>query len=191
MKRLFPFLVALVLLAGLPLAAAESEPEHGNMAIWEWLNFALLAGGLGYVVVKNAGPYFAQRSVAIRKGIIEADEARAEAEAKSAEVDRRLAKLKSEIEALRQAALQEAEAEAERARHEAAAELAKIQAQLAAELAAASKAARLELRRFSAAKALELAELKIAARMSPVTQDRLVSTFVRHLADPSVRLHSN
>ena len=189
--RHVPAILALVLVVGLPLAAAESEPEHGNMAIWAWLNFALLAGGLGYVVKKNAGPYFAQRSIDIRKGIIEADEARAEAEAKAAEVDRRLANLKSEIEAMRRSALHEAEAEAERARLEGAAELHKIQAQLAAELAAASKGARFELRRFSARKALELAEYKIAARMSPVAQDRLVKTFVHRLADPDAGLQSN
>jgi len=189
--RHVPAILALVLVVGLPLAAAESEPEHGNMAIWAWLNFALLAGGLGYVVKKNAGPYFAQRSIDIRKGIIEADEARAEAEAKAAEVDRRLANLKSEIEAMRRSALHEAEAEAERARLEGAAELHKIQAQLAAELAAASKGGRFELRRFSARKALELAEYKIAARMSPVAQDRLVKTFVHRLADPDAGLQSN
>jgi len=141
-------------------------------------------GGLGYIVKKNAGPYFVKRSLEIRKGMIEADEARAAADAKVAEVERRLASLEAEIEALRRDARQEGAAEAHRVRHEGAAEMAKIQHHLTGEIASAGKAARLELRRYSAELALGLAEQKIAARMSPETEDRLVTSFVAHLGHP-------
>jgi F0F1-type ATP synthase membrane subunit b/b' len=195
MKRLARGALALLLFAGLP-ALAQSESagkgeEPGNMAVWAWLNFVLLAGGLGYVIRKNAGPYFARRSREIRKGMIEADEARAEAEAKAAEVDRRLASLAPEIEVLRRDARQEAEAEAEHVRREAALEIAKIQAHMEEEIAAAGKAARLELRRYSARLALGLAEQKIAARMSPEVQDRLLRSFARNLDRPDYRAQSN
>lgn len=164
--------------------AAESTgvTEHGSELLWGWLNFILLAGGLGYLIKKNGGPYFAKRSLEIRKGIADADSARAASEAKVAEVDRRLANLGGEIEALRRNAQQEAEADAERVRREGEAELAKIQAHLAEEIASATKSATLELRRYSAQLALGLAEQKIAARMSPDTNDRLVGTFVATLA---------
>src|SRR5450755_5031899 len=95
------------------LAEAKDETEHGSLLFWGWANFLLLAGGLGYVIKKNAGPYFAQRSLEIRKGMVEAEAARAESDAKVAEVDRRLANLKAEIEALRNNAKQEAETDAE------------------------------------------------------------------------------
>jgi len=193
MKRL-----TFIAIAALAVAPAFAQPreneaekvkdgtgvtEHGKPdVIWGWANFLLLAGGLGYIIKKNAGPYFAKRSQEIRKGMIEADAARAESDAKVAEVNRRLANLQSEIEAMRHNAQQEAEAEAERARREATAELAKIQAHLTEEIASASKAARLELRRYSAELALGLAEQKITARVSPDTQDRLVKTFVATMA---------
>jgi F-type H+-transporting ATPase subunit b len=159
--------------------------EHGvDEVFWGWANFVLLVVGLGYIVKKNAGPYFLKRSLEIRKGMIEADEARAGADAKVAEVERRLASLEAEIEALRRDARQEGAAEAHRVRHEGAAEMAKIQHHLTDEIASAGKAARLELRRYSAELALGLAEQKIAARMSPETEDRLVTSFVAHLGHP-------
>ncbi|MGC9951323.1 MAG: ATP synthase F0 subunit B [Bryobacteraceae bacterium] len=182
--------LALLLLVKQPAPAQERETEAekvkestgvtetGPNVFWGWANFILLAGGLGYVIKKNAGPYFAQRSLEIRKGMADAEAARAASDAKVAEVDRRLANLATEIEALRSGAQQEAEADAQRVRREAAAEMAKIQSHIAEEIAAASKSATLELRRYSADLALELAERKIAARLTPETQDRLVRTFV-------------
>jgi F-type H+-transporting ATPase subunit b len=184
--------LALMLFVKLPARAQETEAEkvkesagvteHGPNVFWGWANFLLLAGGLGYVIKKNAGPYFAKRSLEIRKGMADAEAARAASDAKVAEVDRRLASLQTEIEALRRNAQQEAEADAERVRHEAAAEMAKIQVHLTEEIAAASKSATLDLRRYSAELALGLAEQKIAARLSPEAQDRLVGTFVTAMA---------
>lgn len=164
------------------LAESTGETEHGPNIFWGWANFVLLAGGLGYLIKKNAGPYFAKRSLEIRKGMAEADAERAASDAKVAEVDRRLANLQAEIEALRRGAQEEAEADAQRVRRDAAAEMTKIQSHLAEEIASAVKSATLELRRYSAEAALGLAERKIAARMSPAIQDRLVGSFVADMA---------
>ena len=169
------------------VAESGGVTEHGSGEVfWGWVNFLLLAGGIGYLVKKNAGPYFVKRSLEIRKGMIEADEARAEAMARVADVERRLASLQSEIEALRRNALQEGEAEGQRVRREGAAEISKIQQRLREEIASAAKASRLELRRYSAELAVGLAEQKIAARMSSETQDRLVKSFVARLEFPTV-----
>lgn len=94
----------------------ESPPTAGSggMLFWKWANFALLAGGLTYLIRKNALPYFAKRSSGIRKSIIEAEEFRAEAGFKVAATDRRLAGLGLEIEALRRDAQREREAQAQR-----------------------------------------------------------------------------
>jgi F-type H+-transporting ATPase subunit b len=164
--------------------------EHGNLVLWGWVNFLLLTGGLIYIIRKNAAPYFAQRSLEIRRGIAEAEEVRAEAESRIAEVESLLANLETEIEAMRQEALKEQEAEAQRARQHAAAELAKIQARLRDEIVSAGKTARLELRRHSAELALKLAQQKIAAQMSPGIEERLVANFIEHLARPAVQVQS-
>src|SRR6202167_6628639 len=83
------------------VAESSGVTERGPNVFWGWINFILLAGGLGYLIKKHGGPYFAQRSEQIRKGMVDAERARAEADAKVAEVDRRLANLAAEIESLR------------------------------------------------------------------------------------------
>ncbi|SPF32595.1 ATP synthase subunit b [Candidatus Sulfopaludibacter sp. SbA4] len=171
------------LLAAAALAQETSggEGSGGNLDLWKWANFVVLAGALGYLIGKNAPAFFAARSLNIRKDIVEAEEARKDAETRAAAVDKRLANLEAEIAALRSEAQDEARAETERLAQHTAAELAKIQLRAEQEIAAAGKAARMELRRYSADLAVELAERKIRARMTPATQDALVRGFVRDL----------
>ncbi len=161
--------------------AAGGEAGGGNLQGWKWANFLLLAAGLGYIIGKNAGPFFAARSQSISKDISESEQIRRDAEARAAEVDRRLANLGADIAALREESEREAQSETERQAAHTAAEIAKIQAHATHEIAAAQKAARMDLRRYSGELAVELAEQKIRARMTPATQDHLVRGFVRDL----------
>lgn len=165
-------------------AGGEHGGSHGPGEIWKWANFALLAGGLGYLIAKNGGPFFAARSQQIRKDMVDAQEARKQAEARAADVDRRLAALDSEIAALRAESKREAQAETERLGRHTAAEIAKIQAHAEQEIASAGKAARTELKRYSAGLAIGLAEQRIRARMNPETQQALVRGFIRDLDPP-------
>jgi len=181
------------LLAGAPLVVAQerasggqaSEQETGPSILWAWANFAMLAGALGYLIVKKGRPWFAARSYAIRKEIAEAKEILAEAEARAAQIDRRLAGLEADIEALRQTARREQAAEAERIRRETAADLARIHEHGAREIDAAGKAARVELKRYAARLAVDLAEQKIRRQMTVDLQSALVANFVRGLDRPS------
>jgi F-type H+-transporting ATPase subunit b len=161
--------------------AEGSEAGGGNLQGWKWANFLLLAAGIGYLMGKNAGPFFAARSQSISKDISESEQIRRDAEARAAEVDRRLANLGVDIAALRAESQREAQSETERLAAHAAAEIAKIQTHATHEIAAAQKAARMDLRRYSGELAVELAEQKIRARMTPATQDYLVRGFVRDL----------
>jgi F-type H+-transporting ATPase subunit b len=167
-------------MAGEPAA----EGEHGHLELWKWANFIILAGALGYMIQKNAGPFFLARSQHIRKEMMEAEEARRQSEARSAEVDRRLASLDAEIVALRADSQKEANEEAKRLAEHTAAEIAKIQAHSEREIASAGKAARMELKRYSAHLAVGLAEQRIRSRINPETDDALVRAFVREL-EPS------
>jgi len=165
-------------------AAGESE---GKWKAWEWANFIVLAGGLGYIIGKNAGPTFDARSRKIRKDMIESEEIRRGAQARAAEVERRLATLEAEIAALRAEAQQESDAETQRYSRQTAAEIEKVQAHAEQEIASAGKSARMELKRYSAELAVELAEQKIRARMNSDTQDALVRGFVHNLDSSSSR----
>jgi F-type H+-transporting ATPase subunit b len=171
-------------------AAEPGQGEHGEMEGWKWANFALLAGGLGYLIAKNGGPFFAARSRKIHQEMVDAREVRKEAEERAAAVSRRLANLEAEIAALRQQSKAEADAEADRIARHAAIEMAKIRSQAEAEISAAGKAARTELKRYSAELAVVLAEQKVRARMNAATEDALVRGFVHDLANPAVREQS-
>jgi len=178
--------------AGDAHAAAESHGKseghgggHEGLELWKWANFLLLAGGLGYLIGKNAGPFFASRSQQITKDMAEADRLRQDAEARSADVDRRLGNLQAEIDSLRSEALNQQAAEAERIRQHTTAEIQKIQEQAEQEIASAGKAARTELKRYSAELALELAERKLRAGVTPESQDALVQGFVQDLGRTS------
>ncbi|MDE3167859.1 MAG: ATP synthase F0 subunit B [Acidobacteriota bacterium] len=186
----------LILALGLTLAAAptmvraqeaaaaqgqQEKKEEGSLEIWKWVNFAILAGGLGYLIGKNAGPFFAGRTASIRKDMEESLRQRQEAEARAAEVDRRLAALEGEIARLRAESEQELKAGAELAARQTAEEIAKIQAHAGHEIETASKQARAELKRYAAGLAVGVAAEKVRARMTPAAQDELVDGFVQDL----------
>ena len=158
----------------------ESFAEKHELAL-KWANFLVLAGLLGYFIGKNGGPFFAARSAGIRQDMDESLRQREQAEAKAADVDRRLANLEKDIAALRGQSETEAQAEAERMAQQTAAEIVKIQANAEREIASAGKAARMALKRYSAELAMGLAEQKVRARMTPVTEEALVQGFVRNL----------
>jgi F-type H+-transporting ATPase subunit b len=140
---------------------------------------------LGYLIKKNAGPFFEARGKKIHQDMLDAQEMRADAEKRAADVDRRLANLEAEIAALRAESQGEAKAETERAMQHTAAEIAKIQAHAEREIVSAGKAARMDLKRYSADLAVQLAEEKIRARMTGEAQDNLVRGFVHDLKHPA------
>ena len=175
-----------------PPAAAEHKGgeggEHGSGGhkqgpsdLWKWANFALLAAGLGYLIGKNAGPFFEGRTQQIKKDMLESAAARKAAEARAAEVEQRLASLESEIASLRAESETETKREAERLSQQVASDIAKIQAHSEQEIVAAGKTARVELKRYSAHLAVQLAEEKIRTRMKRPAQDELVQSFVHNL----------
>ena len=168
MKRLLLAISLTVLAAGLSTAVLAAEPNkkeaaasgEGNLKIWEWANFLLLAGGLGYLIRKHAGPYYAARAAGISKDLVESERTAEAAAARAAEV--------------------------ERFAQQTAAEIAKIGALGEQEIRTAQKAARLDLQCYAAQLAVDLAEQKVRARMDADTEDRLVGGFVRGLHPPAV-----
>lgn len=155
--------------------------ETPNLLLWQVLNFLILAGVIGWMVVKFGGPALRTRSSEIREGLAAGERAKAEADARAAEVQAKLANLEKEIASLRTGAREERDREAERIRRETQAEIARIQTQTQQEIESAGKIARLEVQRFAASLAIDLAEQKVRARMSPDTQSALIEAFVSDL----------
>jgi F-type H+-transporting ATPase subunit b len=159
---------------------AKHEESGDPYIMWKWINFGILALGLGYLIAQNLPPFFASRTAEIQKGIAEATKLKAEADAKAAQMEQRMAKLSTEIESLRAHGKAELATEGDRIRKETEALVAKIQAGAEAEIESTAKAARQELKSYSAQLALELAEKRIGSRIA-AGSDTLVPKFIRDL----------
>jgi F-type H+-transporting ATPase subunit b len=197
-KPAIAFTICLLLLAAVPAVLAQHASEthgsggaeshgkdsghHGDSGIWwKWANFAILAGGLGYLIAKKAPAFFQSRTQTIQKDILEARAMREQAEAKAAGIQRRLDSLSSEIDDLRRSGREELAAEEARLRAETVESIRKIKARAEQEFAAAVKTASQELKSHSAELAIELARQKIRSRMTAQVDDSLVRSFVADL----------
>jgi F-type H+-transporting ATPase subunit b len=189
MKRLL--LIAL-LAGGTALHAQEGETkgaEHKEEAggelevdpMLKWANFAILAAGLGYMLVKLLPKNFAERTAAIQKDITEAQAVKRDAEARAAKVEAQVKSLGADIEKFRKESALEMAHEGERIRLETAAQIQRIADHAAVEIDSAGKIARRELRQYSAELALKLAEDRLRAKLDSATDAALVDGFVADL----------
>jgi len=170
-------LVALAQESGAGAAAEAGDP----WLLWKWINFAILAAGLGYLIGKAAPAYFQGRRDEIQSALTEAAREIKDAEAKAADLNLRLSGIQTEIEHLRQEAREAMAVEGERIRQETERHLKQIQEQSAQEITLMTRAARHELRKYSAGLALDLAEQRIRSRMTPDAEAGLVDNFVADL----------
>ncbi len=193
MKRRLSIVFMALAISGAAFAADEKEAKGASgltpttEMVLLWVNFAILAGGLAYLIKKYGGPALEQRRQHISQDIVEAAKIKADAEARSADVDKRLANLEADLASLRAESRRELDSLERQIGGKTTAEAARIQASAEQEIAAAAKAARLELKRYSANLAVQLAAEQIRGRMTPGAQEALVSDFVSGLEHPGAR----
>jgi F-type H+-transporting ATPase subunit b len=166
---------------------AQAAAKHGegheespmpNEIWWKWANFAVLAGGLGYLAGRHAGPFFRARTQEIQSGIAEATKVRADAEARAAEIESKVGNLAAEVDGLRASSRQEIASEAARVQAETQAQIAKIQARAQMEIESASKHASMQLKATAAQLALQLAEQQVRQKLDQATHEQLVNGFI-------------
>jgi len=161
-------------------AAAEGE-AHGHETIYRWINFALLAGGLFYILRKPMAAFFSDRSASIRKSVEEGRKALEASQAQLKAVEEKLQHLDAEIAEFKLAAAREMGEERERMRQATAQEADKMLQAARTQMDTATKAAQLELRLYTAQLAVELAEELIRQRLDDAARQRLVSQFLAKL----------
>jgi F-type H+-transporting ATPase subunit b len=183
-----------------PSKEAEGEEEHAefkhspsvqfvakltglsvNAAYWLLIiiNFAIIGALLGWALKKNLPQMFRARTEIIRKSMDEARRASEDANRRLAEIEGRLAKLDSDVEAMKGKAESDAAQEEHRIRASAEEDGRKIVTSAEQEIEAAAKTARRELKAYAAELAVSLAEKKIA--VDSKTDEALVNTFVHQL----------
>lgn len=180
----------LVLALGLAFAYCALPQESQSPAateagdpwiVWKWINFAILAAGLGYLISKHAPAYFRSRSDDIQKALVQAAQELKDAEARAATLETRLMGIQNEIQSLRTTARAEMAAEGERIFRDTERNLQRVQNQAAQEIALMTRASRDELRKYSASLALDLAEQRIRSRITPDAQNGLADGFLYDL----------
>ncbi len=93
--------VALFLCLTSVAAFAEGKStDDPNLPMWKWANFLILAGALGYLMVKALPPLFTARTQEITKDMTESQRVRKEADEIVADVEKRLSAIETEIASL-------------------------------------------------------------------------------------------
>ena len=146
---------------------------------FEWLNFLVFAGLVGYGAVKVLPKTFRDRSSAIQSSLVEARVATETANARLQTVEARLSKLDDEIGAMRARALQDAAGDEQRIKAVVEDEKKKIVAAAEQEIAAATTHARRQLQLYAADLAIDQAARKLV--VSAETDRLLVQEFARSL----------
>jgi F-type H+-transporting ATPase subunit b len=164
-------------------AEASSEPS----ALWKWVNFLMLAGGLGYFAAKGFPAFFRARTTEIQAGIEEARAFKMDAEQRASAISARISHLSEDIDKFRMQAQAEMEQEGVRIRQETAAHIEKLEKQAANEIEAAGMAARRELKTYAATLAMDLAEQQIRAGLDPRSIQALVDNFLKDLERQEAR----
>jgi len=176
--------VVVSLFAAVSLRAAD-EADHAAVGrateIFKWINFAIVAGVIVWVFGKLLPPVFRKKAEAIRSAIKNATNAKAAADARLREAEAKLLNLEKEVAELRASLERESAAEVERLRAATDADAQKIATAAKAEIEAAERAARLELKALAANLAVDGAETLLATKLTPQTQESLISNFVKSL----------
>jgi len=143
------------------------------------LNFAGVFAVFYFLLKSKLPQAFRERTAAIQKGIKDAEAASADASRRLSDIESRLAKLDSEVGAIRVAAEKDAAAEEQRIKQAAEEDKQKIVAAAEAEIAAIARNARRELKGYAASLAVDLAAQEI--QVDDRTDQALVHEFIDRL----------
>lgn len=192
------FAVAIVALVLFAVPTRAAQPEHAATAvageaesekqgsgivdmIARVVNFALLAGTLGYLLRSPLATYLRDRDTQIRTDLVQAAEMKQAAAQQIEEIDRRMKALPAELDALRAQGAQEIESEEERIRAAAAAERDRLLEQARRDIELQVKIAERELVSHAAALAVGVATDRIKNNITDDDQKRLVDRYVNQL----------
>lgn len=162
---------------------AQESPwwNKPGLEVWKFVNLFVFVFLLVYILRRPLSEAMKARREGIRRDLMRAQEERNAALAKLEEVEARLARLDSEVAAVREQSQREAAEERERIRRATEEEAQKLRDQARREIESAGKAARQELREYTAEQSVRLAEELIRREMRPEDDERLMSLQVEEL----------
>lgn len=157
----------------------QGGDEPGDPYVWnKWVNFAILAGGIGYLAVKGGGAALRGQQRTILKKLDEAARRAEQTSAETAAIERKVVGLEGEIEAMRRRAAEEMAAERRAHEAETARLLEKVEQAAALEVASAVERVKKELKAETADLALSMAAERLRVAMGGGAQERMVARFI-------------
>jgi F-type H+-transporting ATPase subunit b len=161
------------------LGAKLGMNAEQSATAFEFVNFALLASAIGWVVVKVLPKAIRDRNSSIQKHLVDARTATEEARVRLNSVEARLAKLDDEIAAMQKHAEHEIAKEEQRIKTSVEDERKKILAAAEQEISVATLHAQKQLQQFAADLAIEQAARKLV--ITAETDRLLVQNFAQRL----------
>lgn len=158
-------------------AHGEAHGESPLVTLARVANFALLAGGLFYFLRGPVSQHLASRGAQIRGDLQMAAQMKADAAARLAEIEQRLAGLPAELELVKQRGAEEVAAEEARIAAQAQVERDRLVAQARREIDQQVRTARQALKEEAAALAVGVAEARLRDTLTPAEQQRLADGF--------------
>ena len=164
-------------------ATTEGEGEgEGHESPWAWvarlINFAILAGGLVYLLRSPFAAYLESRGVAIRADLAKAAEMRAAAAAQMDQIEERMKALPAELDALRRRATDEIAAEEARIKEASEAERQRMLEQSRREIQNNLRVAERQLKALAADLAVGVAAERLKRTITAGDHARLIDRYV-------------
>ena len=156
------------------LADWEHVFNYPGLELWKFINLAIFAGAMVYILRKPLAAALESRRESIRLEIAKAQEEKVAAEAKLAEAETLVSRLDDEVSSIRNQASKDAALERERLSSAADAEINKLRAQADREIETAQKQAHKELRAFLANRSVEVAKVTVSSQLNPDDDFRLI-----------------
>lgn len=177
--------LALLLLAVLPADALAAEAEHEGIlpTVARLFNFAVLAGVLVYFLRSPIQDYLRTRSDQIRHDLLAAADMRQTATMQLEEIQRKMAALPAELDALKARGAEDIASEQARITETAKVERERLLEQTRREIQMRLRIARRELTEHAAQLAVQVAEQRIKRNITPEDQLRLVDRYASQVAE--------
>jgi F-type H+-transporting ATPase subunit b len=184
-RRILLFLADALIV--LPAILGAAEGQAGSRAAREFLgkviNFAILFGGLAYILRKPVAQFLARRTESVRSALKAAAEASRDAESKLRSIEERVRNLQAEVEDMKKRAEAEGLAEKERIMQAAQSEAAKLKNFARQEVDAHVRTGIRELKAYAADRAFDLALERVKAKLSPEVHARLIDQAIDRLTE--------
>jgi F-type H+-transporting ATPase subunit b len=164
-------------------AAGEEHPNEAISMIARLVNFGVLVGTLVYFLKSPIVGYLVSRGAQIRQDLVTASELRAAAASQLAEIQKRMATLPGELEALRTQGAADVKSEQARIAEAATRERERLLTQTRREIDTRLRIAKRELTEHAAALSVQVAEQRIKREITPGDQVRLIDRYASQLRE--------